>query len=180
MARPRDNQRGRVLTAERAFAKRLDNPLTTSQLQSLANRITKSAWFRKQNLPFTDIQVWLDTTRTVCEQRPQKGLLVMYLHEQDANAVEFLHELAHHIAPKDGKQLHGPEYCKAMLECVRKWIGPEQKKALLAEYHLPPRVKTRVYSDDSKESLRNNAARARATQITADLADLLTELAPTD
>lgn len=176
--RPRDNQRSRVLAAERVFTTRLDNPLSGRQLQSLADRITKSAWFRKKELTFTAIVVFTGAT-TYCGQPVKRGLLTITLGDDCSNAPGLLHEIAHHMAPNT-VQLHGPEYCKAMLECVRKWIGPEQKKVLLADYHTPPRCKTRVITPEGRAALRETAAKNLHSHMTADLAALLNELSSTD
>lgn len=175
MARPRDNQRKRVLAAERVFARRLDNPLSSRQLQSLADRITRSAWFRKLDAPFTAIQVFTDDHNTGCHQPVAKGLLVIYLNEKEATAPDLFHEISHHLVPTN-VQSHGPEFTKQMLECARKWLGPEYKKMLYEDYRAV-RAKTRVLSPEGRASLQESAARSRRQLMKEDLADLLSELA---
>lgn len=173
--RPRDNQQSRVIKAEAAFAKALNNPLSTRQLQTLANRIIRSSWFRKQGFAFTDIQVFTDDRRrSICHTNPSRGLLEMTLNSQDMNAVGLLHNLAHQMTPKDVAS-HGPEYCKAMKECVRRWISPDAKKRL-AEIYMEHRVKSRVFTPEGLARLQVTAAQNRSKFVKEDLVDLLDEL----
>lgn len=179
-ARARDSQRSRVENAERAFTQHLDNPLSVVQLQTLANRITRSSWFRKQGFNFTDIQVYVDSNRrTICHARPSNGLLEITLNVVHANAVGLLHEIAHHMPRQDRDgPIHGNEFAKNMLEAVRRWISPEAKKKL-ARIFLDHKVKSRVYSPEGKERLQATAAKNRSKFVKDDLVELLGELRPT-
>lgn len=174
-ARGRDNQRSRVLNAEAEFRKTFGlETATRTVLRSLAQRIVRSAWFKKQTFPrrvSTEHMVGLEIGYSMrCDQDYRTA----WRFDNAPTTLDLLHELAHRMQPLDSA-LHGPEHCKAMLECVRRWMGEEAKVALLQTYRAH-RVKTRVYTPEGRQAVVNTAARNRSKFVQADLQALLKEL----
>lgn len=182
MPRPRDSQRKRVLDAENAVRTTLignvppDVTAQANRVQELGNlfdRIARSAWWRKQiepTSPFVKTTLTLSwCNATYCERSQTTTGYQVQLGQPDRNVLDAMHALAHQIAPADCA-LHGPEFAKAYLECVRKWIGADARAALVAAFKNPEhKVKYRVYSAASRQSM-SDRGRAR------DLAKLLEEL----
>lgn len=169
--RPRDNQFSKILKAEDEYIKQAGIVGQHDDVRLLADRIRRSSWLVKQGADFATLPGVTHTySRTVCYQNKSTWEF------QRLTTVDFLHELAHHLVPTD-VQLHGPEFVKAYLECVRRWLGADEKKRLKGIF-LEHRVKTKVYSPEAKERLAQNAAKARASFVEDDLKALLEELDP--
>lgn len=183
MARPRDNQRTKVLNAEASIR---SPQLKQHELQRLANRITKSQWWAKQEVPkVTHFEVYPSDFGHRCNDHRSlaDGISrsIPLEHPTQMNTIGLFHRVAHIIHEAQygtDVQLHGPEFTKTMLEVVRRWggSGDDAKKQLLGAYRTH-RVKTRVYTPEAKEALKERAAAARSVQIKDDLRALLDELA---
>lgn len=170
--RPRDNQFSKVINAENKFIQQAGIFVSEQEMCDLAARIRRSSWLKKQDVDFQSLPNTLrGTSMTRCYQTDRNRWLF-----QRPTTMDLLHELAHHMTPTD-VQLHGPEFVKAYLECVRRWLGADEKKRLKAIF-LEHRVKTKVYSPEAKERLAQNAAKARSSFVEDDLKALLEELDP--
>ena len=114
--RPRDNQYSKVLRAEDKFIKQAGVNSDWSEVSALASRVRRSSWLSKQNPDFRSLPDVTHTyNKTMCHQDHGPWAF------QRLTTVDFLHELAHHLAPRD-VQLHGPEFAKAWLECeILEW-----------------------------------------------------------
>ncbi len=177
-SRPRDSQQSKVFKAERS----LNTPsISTTQINQLADRITRSQWWAKQDMGHIErLDVTTGATLCLASSWNRSGSVDVPLRAEDHTVIGFLHCVAHIIHAKQNDytqvQLHGPEFTKTMLECVRRWGGGEDaKRELLAAYSLE-RAKTRVYTPEGKEALKNQAAINRSVFVKDDLRALLDEL----
>lgn len=149
MARPRDGQQSKVLSAIlgiRPGAPELNNATSVAFI----NKITRSAWWKKRS---TWHQFEVIHGAQYCETG-KAGLLRIGAH---LTRVDVLHALTHKITPTD-VALHGPEFAKEFLNIVERYLGAQYKAQLLVQYKNRG-VKYRTWSPEAKERARERAAK---------------------
>lgn len=172
MTRPRDSQATKVWNAIGQL--RFQNAqLDQKTLQSIANRLVKSAWFKRRARRSGEAYTVIFGRVTTCVDRN-----FCQLGEGQHNTIDLLHQVAHYMLPPD-VAWHGPDFAKLMLELVGH-VGlnptldktPAKRKAdrdaLKASFQNHG-VKHRVYSEDARRA-------ARARWLERDLQMLRSEL----
>lgn len=151
----RDSYRSRVYAAEGAA--RLPK-ISVSDLWHLRSRVLKSTWWQKHER--TPV---FATTLTAGGKRWRTGGC---LDTQDTGSMLYrpnpqlrmLHALAHYtVEYGDETQLHGPEFAKAYLAIVQRFIGREAKDDLQVQF-ATHKVKTRTWSPEAREKARQRFA----------------------
>jgi hypothetical protein len=134
----------------------------------------KSAWWKKRRPDITNFSVQhTGRTSNYCTTNIGHGtnmaVAVLDIGSPDCNAADVLHAVAHYLHPAD-TAWHGPEYAKAMLDIVGKYLGLDERRRL-SDLYRKHKVKTVVWSQDAKD-------RAKTRFAERDLKALLAELKP--
>lgn len=132
-----------------------------AELNSLEKRVLKSKWWEAHKAQHQ----WGDPRLHQDCADYDSGSCYFYRPAELA----LMHALAHHMVPyEDDTPFHGPEFAKAYLTIVKRWLGAETKASLALAF-VEHKVKFRTWSGAAKEK-----AKQRYTK--KDLASLLDEL----
>lgn len=176
MTRPRDSLWSRVQNAHRDFAADYGGTGYDEE-RKLVDRIVRSAWWRKRRpdiAHFTLRRTGREHNYCVCEfddgpRRKIGNSAVLDLGSPNTTEVDVLHAVAHYLHPED-TAWHGPEFAKAMLDTVGKYLGMDERRRL-AQLYKQHKVKTVVWSQEAKD-------KAKSRHAERDLRALLDELKP--
>lgn len=72
-----------------------------------------------------------------------------------ATTLDEIHAVLHFVVPSD-KALHGPEFCRLLIQAVRQFIGPDEAK-LLEQNMRNAKCKTKVVSPEARAKARLRA-----------------------
>lgn len=172
----RDSQRSRVWAAETAARGPV---IDREELTVFANRIVRSAWFRKQTSDRTGrvhARRALITGWGRCSPEwAANGTVTFPLSGDHRTRLDVLHAVAHATTEtelREGAPFHGPDFCKAMLAATQRWESIEAKRDLQAAFKAA-RVKHRTWSAEARAAA---SARGKARYATEDLIRLRDEL----
>lgn len=151
--RQRDNQRAKLYKAEReAFKGKFPcdelHDWSVEDCQRYVDKIQKSKWWKKRCRFYPRIIVGdgRGHRRAVAYHMTLSRNPGIALPLWSRKEWVILHELAHHLVyghHPNGSAAHGREFAKEFLALVRRWLGPEEAKALKAAFKAN-RVKSRV------------------------------------
>lgn len=162
----RDSYRGRVASAE--IDVRLP-PADFKALVTLRARVLRSQWWGKH-----EATPAASGTMTAGGRRWATGGCLD--HEDIASmiyrknpALHLLHALAHYtVAYDETRQLHGPEFARAYLVIVQRFLGREAKEDLMVAF-ATHKVKTRTWSPAAKEQAKQRYAERDLKSLLAEL-----------
>jgi len=163
MSRPRDSYKARVFEASKAVPARV---LTMEQWCILNDKVRDSAWGKKHIIKNGNIYRYAPCAGA--NRDPQAR----------ATDMMFCHALAHYMTP-DNVAMHGPEYCRNLLEAVRKWISQEQAD-LLRKQMVVHKVKLRSWSPEARERAKQRWAERSFGGAAEELKAMLAELEAED
>lgn len=151
MAKVRDSQRSKVYKAERKALEGLPcdelHDLSVQECQEIVDKVVSSRWWQgRYGMMLTPPTVKAGQGARWATARLHEHTIVLPLWARKQWVI--LHELAHYavrapLSPYLKVAAHGPEFCKEYLALVKRWIGPEEAKALKASFKAR-RVKSRV------------------------------------
>lgn len=194
MPRPRDSFRKRVLDSEAKVpcSTRIREAVDGSgTMQGIVPLIVKSRWWQSR-LPEIDppnrrslVVEWAQTTKCAAErwegpavQNPDGTVhrvefrSIELARSKEIRVLDVYHALAHHLHPED-TAWHGPEFCKALLDLVKKF-DPELHPVLVEQFKAD-KVKTRTWSAEARERAKQRHAAKTAVEdllaMSAELAD---------
>lgn len=151
----RDSFRNRVLVAEASVTWQREDGKT---LVALRNRIMRSQWWgknRKQVSPAGYMIRPSGQFRLPCADYDDTSSL---LYGNAWPSLRLMHAMAHHTVEYDDEtSAHGPEFAKAYLGIVRRFLGQEAKDALAVAF-ATHKVKTRTWSAAAKQDARQRTA----------------------
>jgi hypothetical protein len=177
MTRPRDSYASRVYNADATF-KQGTLEIHRAE-QHWADRIAHSAWWKKRAPDIVKFDL-RHSGNVLCDYRftkaPRAGgnpraIQAVVNLPTDAYLADLCHAVAHYLHPEN-TAWHGPEFAKAMLDVVGKFMGLDERRRLAALYKAN-KVKTVRWSDEAKD-------RAKHRHAERDLKALLDELKSSD
>lgn len=171
--RPRDSYWSRVQNAHTAFTDG-QGGMGYDAERKLVDRIVRSAWWRKRRPDIAHFEIRHSGRSNFCTVEYPGGMRKIggtAVVDTSPNSAPFdlLHCVAHYLHPDDSAW-HGPEFAKAMLDIVGKYLGMDERRRL-AQLYKDHKVKTVVWSAEAKE-------RAKVRHAERDLRALLDELKP--
>lgn len=163
---PRDSYRSRVLAAENSVT---NQRTTNHELIQMRARILKSKWWeknRKQISPggfmirpngqFTLPCANYDDTSSMC-------------YGDAAPMLRLMHAMAHHTVDYDDEaSAHGPEFAKAYLAIVRRFLGQDARDALYVAF-ATHKVKTRTWSPEARQAAKQRVAISELKKMAQEL-----------
>lgn len=174
---PRIKPETRIRNAEKLYGA---EKLTQKELRDAVNKIRRSAWWRKNRRAEADLILSLSHQGCNAKLRPNTptGLPVegcgMNAHinlgageSGTWTLLHLCHQVAHYTTAGDA-DLHGPEFAKAYLETIRKFMGDDAKRCMTALFR-DQGVKYIVWSKESREAASFRAARQQAIQLRKEL-----------
>lgn len=170
--RPRDSYWSRVQNAHAAFTDG-QGGMNYDEVRKLVDRIVRSAWWRKRRPDIAHFAIEQSGRYNFCTIRYPDGMkkvggtAVVDVGAPNSAPFDVLHCVAHYLHPDD-TAWHGPEFAKAMLDIVGKYLGMDERRRL-AQLYKDHKVKTVVWSAEAKE-------RAKVRHAERDLRALLDEL----
>lgn len=176
----RDTQAPRIADATRSVPQMI---MTEAEAKVFVRKVTKSAWWRRRRRcgEGTDAVLVLDTTQgerydfvpNTPGGRPSPGcgcVATIGLSGHPLTKHEILHRVAHFTCERPSDQAtHGPAFAKEYAEAVRKFIGPDAKRELVAAFKTH-KVKYIVHSAESRKAARHRKARADIIALAKELA----------
>jgi putative metallohydrolase (TIGR04338 family) len=163
MPRPRDSYKQRVYEAE-AQAMPIgpaDRFKSLEDTEEFIRKVLGSRW-RKKRFPYCAILTMANRKSYHATATGHNINLPAYWAWTKQTA---LHETAHYLLRQSHnfhtRSAHGREYCKLMLELVRRFMGPEAGRALRAEFvkdRIPYRSRKRL----TPETIERLKARGEA------------------
>lgn len=174
MTRPRDSYASRVYNADATFKQGTLELRTHVEQAQWASKIVRSPWWRKRAPDIVKFEL-RTSQKGYCDYRflsqrmpgnPKAITAIVWL-PSDAYLADLCHAAAHYLHPET-TAWHGPEFSKAMLDIVGKFMGLDERRRLSALYK-ENKVKTVQWSEEAKE-------RAKHRHAERDLKALLDEL----
>ncbi len=109
---------------------------TIRDCQAFVDRVVGSRWWRARQgdrgIGHVTVRDGRGRSRTACADYFVGTGRVIKLPLWGRTRPVILHELAHHLAGLEAK--HGPDFARAYLDLVRRWIGRDAAARLRAEY----------------------------------------------
>lgn len=164
--RPRDSYRARVFAAEDNTSNRA---LASAEIDALIRRVNGSAWAAKNVVH--PVYRWSWWKCTAWDHTA--GALPMG-NGPALNDLRFFHGLAHHMVADD-VALHGPEFVRAYIEAVRKFLG-EARSEELREQMKKSGAKMRSWSPEAREKARERYHERHFHSAVHELKAMLEEL----
>lgn len=137
MARPKDSQQSKVAAALVEFGALVHKVSPISSGVELSKRIDKSAWWTKRSIGLP------------------KGVACP-IGNSSSPLVNHLHYRAHALAHREEYALHGPEFCREMLNLTERFLDRNHKQSLALAFGRH-HVKTQTWSPEAKERARLKA-----------------------
>lgn len=173
----RDVQHPRIAAATKALEP--GYPMTEVEAKRFIAKINRSAWWRRNRRSEADLILDLGKVEShTFRPNTPNGLPVdgcgyvapIGIEKHALSQLEILHRVAHFTCEAEpGDPPHGPRFAKALAEAVRKFIGPDAKRALVGEFKTH-KVKYIVHSAESREAARHRKARADIIALAKELA----------
>ncbi len=154
MSRPRDSQQSKVYKAERdvfssvPFGPTLGTPefRTVAECHAFVNQVIGSRWWVNRagriDIEITDGRGSQNAfAYRLPDHKDSVPHLRLSLPRWARSRIVILHELAHCITgikhgyyERDTVPFHGREFCSHLLALVKRWLGPDQARALQAAF----------------------------------------------
>lgn len=184
MVRPKDMPQRKVLLAEADLRDNTAMPVISQRAAALAvNRAVGWAWFKRRRPALTDVTVEFRGNGTCNEQVNNRGIAHIVLPAQP-RMVDVAHHLAHFLAnayindaPLESQPVHGPGFCRAELDLIRKLYNTETAEELKRLFKVHG-VKTRTWSPAARERHKGKLPNHLREAKLEDLQALLAELKP--
>jgi hypothetical protein len=159
----RDNYRNRVAAAEQEVAWQR---VGAAEVNNLRNRILKSAWWTKHRQPTRTVGTAVSLKSAAgefwchCAHFDDTGSLLYASTGGGSPMLRLLHAMAHHMVDYTlTDDIHGPEFAKAYLMAVKRWLGGETKDQLAVAF-AKHKVKTRTWSPEARAAAKHRLALA--------------------
>lgn len=178
MARPKDMPQRRVLLAEAGLQR---TEISQRAAHIAVNRAVGWAWFKRRQPAIRTVSVEFSGNGICNETVNNLGQATVTLPVKPT-MIDVAHHLAHFLAnayitdaPLESQPVHGPGFCRAELDLLRKLTNAETADELKRLFKVHG-VKTRTWSPAAKERVKGRPFPGQTEAKIEDLQALLDEL----